>query len=51
MPLPNLVTIPSPLEFFTYWYSTAEVVEAPMPACDCANVWAPHSPMQLVWKS
>ena len=48
MPLPNLVTIPSPLEFFTYWYSTADVVEAPIPACDWANVWAPHSPMQLV---
>ena len=35
----------------TYSYSIADVSRALIPAWTCMIVCAPHSPMQLVWKS
>ena len=50
-PPAKCVTIPSPLLLLTYSYSTGAVLRQSSPAWAWANVWAPHSPMQLVWKS
>jgi hypothetical protein len=51
IPLANFVTMPSPESFLTYWYSIAEVCQASIATWHDAKVCAPHSPMQLVWKS